>query len=82
MARSSISAAASKRPIALGGVIGLTHAAASWDDARLLAEPIEAPEIDRIELLDLAMQIEDTFGEDAVIRCRGEVAKIVQAAKE
>jgi acyl carrier protein len=64
------------------GVIGL----ADWDDARLLAEPLEVIDVDSLTLLDFVMQVEDTYGvelDEAVVnRCRtiGEVAAIVAAA--
>jgi acyl carrier protein len=60
---------------------------AAWDDARLLAEPLEAIDVDSLSLLNFVMQIEDAYGieldEAAVNRCRtiGEVAGIVAAAK-
>jgi acyl carrier protein len=60
---------------------------ATWDDARLLAEPLEAIDVDSLTLLDFVMQVEDAYGvefdEAAVNRCRtiGEIAAIVAAAK-
>lgn len=63
------------------GVVGFAHSVPlqSWDDARLLAEPIEAIDVDSLTLLDFIMQIEDAYDieldEEAVNSCRtiGEV---------
>jgi acyl carrier protein len=63
------------------GVIGL----ADWDDARLLAEPLEAINVDSLTLLEFVMNVEVAYGveldEAVVSRCRtiGEVAAIVAA---
>jgi acyl carrier protein len=63
------------------------NSVADWNDERLLAEPLEAIDIDSLSLLDFAMQIEDAYSieldEAAVRRCRTirEVAELVAAAK-
>jgi acyl carrier protein len=65
------------------GVISLEHPMHAWDDERLLAEPLDAIDIDSLTLLDFVMQIEDAFGvelnEVAVNNCRtvGELVAIV-----
>jgi len=59
----------------------------AWDDTRLLAEPLEAINVDSLTLLDFVMQVEDTYGveldEAAVNNCCtiGELAAIIAAAK-
>jgi len=64
-------------------VIGLT----TWDDTRLLAEPLDALKVDSLTLLDFVMQVEDAYDvaldEDAVQRCRtiGELAEMVAAER-
>jgi acyl carrier protein len=71
------------------GMLGTSHPIndAGWDDQRLLAEPLEAIEVDSLNVLDFVMQVEDTYGveldEAAVNRCRtiGDVAAMVAAAK-
>jgi acyl carrier protein len=64
-------------------VVGLP----TLDEARLLAEPFEAIDVDSLTLLDFVMQVEDAYGveldEAAVNNCRtiGELAAIVAAAR-
>jgi acyl carrier protein len=71
------------------GVISTTHPinVEVWDDARLLAEPLEVIDVDSLTLLDFVMQVEDAYGieldETAVNRCHtlGELAATVATAK-
>jgi acyl carrier protein len=57
-----------------------------WDDGRLLAEPLEAIDVDSLTLLELVMRVEDAYGielnEAAVNDCRtiGELVTLVTAA--
>ena len=70
-------------------LVGLAHSVPlqNWDDARLLAESIEAIDVDSLTLLDFVMQIEDAYDieldEAAVNSCRtiGEVTALVAAER-
>jgi acyl carrier protein len=70
-------------------VISLSHPihVTAWKDARLLAEPLEAIDVDSLSLLDFVMQVEDAYGveldEAAVSNCRTirELAALVATAE-
>ena len=71
-------------------MVGLAHTVpvSSWEDARLLIEPMEALDVDSLTLLEFIMQIESDYDveldEAAVNKCRniGELAALVMAAKQ
>jgi acyl carrier protein len=71
-------------------VVGLAHPTpvSTWDDARLLAEPLEAMEVDSLTLLDFVMQVESSYDveldEADVNACRtiGELAGLVAVARQ
>jgi acyl carrier protein len=71
-------------------VIGLAHPApvSTWDDARLLAEPLEAFDADSLTLLEFIMQVESAYdvelNEADVNACRtiSELAALVAAARQ
>jgi acyl carrier protein len=71
-------------------VVGIAHSVPviSWDDERLLTEPLEAIDVDSLTLLDFVMQVESTYNveldEAEVNSCRtlGELAALVNAAKK
>jgi acyl carrier protein len=60
----------------------------SWDDAKLLAEPLEALDVDSLTLLDFVMRVESAYDveldEAEVNSCRtvGELAALVTAAQK
>ena len=60
---------------------------AMYDDSRLLAEPLDALDVDSLTLLEYVMHLEDTYNieldEDTVRRCRtlGELVTIIAAEK-
>jgi acyl carrier protein len=70
-------------------MVGLAHTVpvSSWDDARLLAEPMESLDVDSLTLLEFVMQVESDYGveldEADVNACRniGELTALVTAAK-
>jgi acyl carrier protein len=70
-------------------LMGLAHTihVENWDDARLLAEPLDAIDVDSLTLLEFVMQIEDAYGVDldeaAVDSCDtiSELSAIVAAQK-
>jgi hypothetical protein len=71
-------------------MVGLAHTVpvSSWEDARLLVEPMEVLDVDSLTLLEFIMQIESDYDveldEAAVNACRtiGELAALVTAAKQ
>ena len=71
-------------------VVGIAHSVPvrSWDDSRLLAEPLEAIDVDSLTLLDFVMRVESAYDveldEAEVNSCRtlGELAALVTAAKK
>jgi acyl carrier protein len=71
-------------------VVGIAHSVpvTSWDDSRLLAEPLEAIDVDSLTLLDFVMRVESAYDveldEADVNSCRtlGELAALVAAAKK
>jgi acyl carrier protein len=60
----------------------------SWDDAKLMAEPLESFDVDSLMLLDFVMRVESAYDveldEAEVNSCRtlGELAALVIAAKK
>jgi acyl carrier protein len=60
----------------------------SWDDARLLAEPMESFDVDSLMLLDFVMRVESAYevelDEAEVNSCRtlGELAALIISAKK
>ena len=60
----------------------------SWDDAKLLTEPLEALDVDSLTLLDFVMRVESAYDveldEAEVNSCRtvGELAALVTAAQK
>jgi Phosphopantetheine attachment site len=71
-------------------MVGLAHTVpvSSWEDARLLVEPMEALDVDSLTLLEFIMEIESDYDveldEAAVNACRNlsELAALVTAAKQ
>jgi acyl carrier protein len=71
-------------------VVGIAHSVSvtSWGDSRLLAEPLEAIDVDSLTLLDFVMRVESAYDveldEAEVNSCRtlGELAALVTAAKK
>jgi acyl carrier protein len=69
-------------------IVGLQNPGlvSSWDDSRLLAEPLEAIDIDSLSRLEFIMRVESTYGveldEAEVNACRtiGELATLVADA--
>jgi len=68
--------------------VGHTVPVASWDDARLLSEPLEAIDVDSLVLLEFVMKVESAYDveldEAEVNSCRtiGELAALVIVAKK
>ena len=70
-------------------MVGLAHTVpvSTWDDARLLVEPMEALDVDSLTLLEFIMQVESDhdveLDEAAVNACRNiaELAALVTTAK-
>jgi acyl carrier protein len=70
--------------------IGNAHTVpvSSWDDVKLLAEPLESLDVDSLMLLDYVMRIESAYDveldEAEVNSCRtvGELVALVVAAKK
>ena len=70
-------------------MVGLAHTVpvSTWDDARLLVEPMEALDVDSLTLLEFIMQVESDYDveldEAAVNACRNiaELAALVTTAK-
>jgi len=68
--------------------VGLAHtdSVATWDDARLLSEPLERIDVDSLTLLEFVMKVESAYDveldEAEVNSCRtvGELAALVTAA--
>jgi acyl carrier protein len=71
-------------------VVGIAHSVpvTSWDDSRLLAEPLEVIDVDSLTLLEFVMKVESVYDveldEADVNACRtiGELAALVIAAKQ
>jgi acyl carrier protein len=71
-------------------VVGIAHSVpvTSWNDKRLLTEPLEVIDVDSLTLLDFVMQVESTYtvelDEAEVNSCRtiSELAALVVAARQ